>query len=180
MDEKEELQQSTPYSHEEFYNRYYVHRVAASSVVIKNEKILLVKEIRFGKYIWSLPGGLLEKGENIIDGVIREVKEETNIDIKPYGMIAVNNWAGKSIFRNDPYNQCGFLFILASSYQNGLPKPDGEEVIECDFYSIEECNDLKVHSSITNYYNIVLEKRFLPLSSANLINEIDYRITFRS
>ncbi|MFW6231154.1 MAG: NUDIX domain-containing protein [Nanoarchaeota archaeon] len=34
---------------------------------------------------WDFPGGKLEKDEDPIDGVIREVKEETNLDVKITG-----------------------------------------------------------------------------------------------
>ena len=61
MDKKEKLEQFTPFTHEEFYQRYYVHRIAASTIVLNTDKkILLVKEIRKCKYYWGLPGGLLE------------------------------------------------------------------------------------------------------------------------
>lgn len=50
-----------------------VHIVAALGYV-ENEKdeILLVKTRRDGQ--WVFPGGQVEVGENLIDGVIREIK----------------------------------------------------------------------------------------------------------
>lgn len=60
------------------------------SNLIVNEKnqVLLVKELKkesYGKL--NLPGGHLEFGEKIIDGVIRETIEEVGIDIKPNGIL---------------------------------------------------------------------------------------------
>ena len=40
---------------------------------------------------WSLPGGKLEWGESFEEGAIREVKEETDIDIKNPEVISVHN-----------------------------------------------------------------------------------------
>ncbi len=34
---------------------------------------------------WSLPGGALETGESLADGVRREVREETGLEIEPAG-----------------------------------------------------------------------------------------------
>jgi 8-oxo-dGTP diphosphatase len=36
---------------------------------------------------WSLPGGLLEVGEPLTDGVVREVREETGLIVEPVELI---------------------------------------------------------------------------------------------
>ena len=49
--------------------------LVVGAVLINEDKIVLIqegKEKSYGK--WNLPGGRLEKGEKIIDGVIREVE----------------------------------------------------------------------------------------------------------
>jgi len=43
------------------------------------QKILLVHHKKFGK--WLQPGGHIEKFENPVDAAIREIKEETGVDI---------------------------------------------------------------------------------------------------
>jgi len=51
-------------------------------VVLRGHDVLLVKRAhppRAGE--WSLPGGRLELGESLVDGVRREVREETGIEI---------------------------------------------------------------------------------------------------
>lgn len=39
--------------------------------------------------MWGLPGGAVELGERVEEAVIREVKEETGITVKPVELIAV-------------------------------------------------------------------------------------------
>lgn len=57
-----------------------VHIVAALGYVENDQdEMLLVKTRRDGE--WVFPGGQVEVGENLIDGVIREVKEESGIDV---------------------------------------------------------------------------------------------------
>jgi hypothetical protein len=54
---------------------------AASAVVLNHDgKILLHK--RKDNALWSLPGGAMELGESIEETIIREVKEETGLDVK--------------------------------------------------------------------------------------------------
>ncbi len=59
-------------------------------VVDENGRVLLVKrgsEPRKGH--WSIPGGLLELGELLVDGVTREVAEETGLTVKPEAIVEV-------------------------------------------------------------------------------------------
>ncbi|MFC0302191.1 NUDIX hydrolase [Virgibacillus soli] len=65
-----------------------VHIVAAGGFVENTKgEILLVKTRREGH--WVFPGGQVEVGENLIDGVIREVKEESGIDVKVSHLVGV-------------------------------------------------------------------------------------------
>ena len=50
-------------------------------LVIENDKILLVKHRKSNRQYWVLPGGRLEFGETFIDCGVRELKEETGLDI---------------------------------------------------------------------------------------------------
>ena len=54
------------------------------SVIIVNEKeeILLVQHRKANRYYWVLPGGRIEYGECFAECAVRELKEETNLDIK--------------------------------------------------------------------------------------------------
>lgn len=61
------------------------HQVGVGSVVIWNDKLLLVQEkngpLR-GKDVWKLPTGLSDPAEDICDSAVREVFEETGIRTK--------------------------------------------------------------------------------------------------
>nr|WP_197061216.1 NUDIX hydrolase [Colwellia psychrerythraea] len=50
-------------------------RKASRAIVLKGESILLLYTKRYHDY--SLPGGGIDKGESNIDGLVRELKEET-------------------------------------------------------------------------------------------------------
>ena len=56
--------------------------VGVGVVVIRNGRILLEKRKNEpGKGKWSIPGGLVELGEEVEQTVIREVKEETGLEV---------------------------------------------------------------------------------------------------
>lgn len=65
-------------------------RIGVGAVVFRGQEILLVKRGKPPfKGHWSIPGGGLEFGERLKDGVRREVMEETGIDINIRGLIGV-------------------------------------------------------------------------------------------
>ena len=73
------------YSVCDFMAREYPERpvVGVGAVIVRDGKALIVKrahEPRKGE--WSLPGGLLELGESLVDAVRREIKEETSLDVE--------------------------------------------------------------------------------------------------
>ncbi len=55
------------------------YRVVVKGIVKNTEgRILFVKE----RDNWDLPGGGLEHGEDILGGIVREFKEELNVDVR--------------------------------------------------------------------------------------------------
>lgn len=56
--------------------------VTTDAVVIQSGHILLVqRKASPGKGLWALPGGFLNPSEYLVDGVIRELREETKIKV---------------------------------------------------------------------------------------------------
>lgn len=57
--------------------------VGVGAIIVCNDKILLEKrKSEPGRGKWSVPGGLVELGESTEQAVIREVKEETGLDVE--------------------------------------------------------------------------------------------------
>jgi 8-oxo-dGTP diphosphatase len=64
--------------------------VGVGAVVIDGTKVLLVRRGQEPlKGEWSLPGGALELGETLQQGVVREVLEETGLVVVPGGIIEI-------------------------------------------------------------------------------------------
>ncbi len=65
------------------------HIVTGAGVVENDkEEILLVKTHHGG---WVFPGGQVEVGENVIDAVVREIKEESGINVTVKKLFAISS-----------------------------------------------------------------------------------------
>ncbi len=53
-----------------------------SVIIVEDEKILLVKHRKGNSLYWVLPGGRLEYGETFIDCAVRELQEETGLNVQ--------------------------------------------------------------------------------------------------
>jgi ADP-ribose pyrophosphatase YjhB (NUDIX family) len=62
--------------------------VGVGAVVVDDGRVLLVRRGNEPlKGHWTLPGGLLEVGEPLLNGVVREVREETGLTVEPVELI---------------------------------------------------------------------------------------------
>ena len=60
------------------------------ALIFENGKILLVERGKEPlKGYWSIPGGIVETGEKLVEGVRREVAEETGLNVDPYCMFEI-------------------------------------------------------------------------------------------
>lgn len=70
--------------------QFPTHIVAVFGIVENdNEEILLLKHRN--RNLWGFPGGQVEVGENLIDALLRETKEEGNMDIAVNKMFSVSS-----------------------------------------------------------------------------------------
>ncbi|KAI3686137.1 hypothetical protein L1987_79810 [Smallanthus sonchifolius] len=86
------------------------HRVGVGAIVLNDKRELLVVQekngIMRGRGIWKIPTGIVEEGEDISAGVIREVKEETGIDVEFVEVLAFRQWHKVFFGKSDLFFVC--------------------------------------------------------------------------
>jgi len=101
-------------------------KVSVSAVLIKDNKVLL--GLRNGKSnpgFWEFPGGKLEYRESPLSAVVRETKEETNLDVK-----ASKDLGYRNVLINDKHYLVLYYFVEmlndSEDYNNNEPDKHSE------------------------------------------------------
>lgn len=119
-----------------------MYTIGAFAIILDdNSKVLLC--LRTDKEVWNLPGGRVELGESPWAAVIREVKEETGLDVKIKSLLGVSSKPEKSDF--------AFLFLcLPVSGELTL----NNEAKDLRYFSVDEIpeNTLSKQVSIIKHY----------------------------
>jgi ADP-ribose pyrophosphatase YjhB (NUDIX family) len=134
---------------------------AVGAIVIDKGAILLVKRDREpAKGQWSLPGGRVERGESLREAVVREVREETGIDVDVEGLIGI----AERIVRDDD-GDIEFHYVIldyvAAARSNAVKA--GDDVSEVRWVPVGEMADMHLTAGLLEFLSDrgVLEGRRL-------------------
>ncbi|HOY67133.1 MAG TPA: NUDIX hydrolase [Candidatus Ozemobacteraceae bacterium] len=69
-------------------------RLCVRCLCLRNGRLLLIRHVSpaTGRDFWALPGGLVEKGESLVDAARRELVEETGLQGTPTGIAALQEF----------------------------------------------------------------------------------------
>lgn len=95
-----------------YKQRSTIVREAVRAIILKNNKIALVKSLKEKHY--KFPGGGIEIGESHIDTLIRETKEETGLivkadSVKECGFV---HEIRKSLYSDDAFEQISYYYFV--------------------------------------------------------------------
>lgn len=109
--------------------------MTSRAIILKENKILLIHRFKNGSEYFVIPGGHIKKTESEKEALIREIKEETNLDIK----INKYLWTLKNNFSNLEH-----VFFLVTEFLGDikLKGPELEKNCEENKY-ILEWHDIK-------------------------------------
>jgi ADP-ribose pyrophosphatase YjhB (NUDIX family) len=119
---------------------------AASAVVVDNAGRILLHRRTDNQY-WSIPGGAMQPGESIAETVVREVREETGIEVEVQKILGVySNPRHVSVYDDGEVRQQFSVCFLCRAVGGELRTSD--ESSEVRFVELTETEALEIHPSI--------------------------------
>jgi len=116
--------------------------VGATTLVFNNKNELLLN-LRCDTNNWGIPGGSKELNETLEECAIRELKEETNINVNDLELITV--LSGKDYYfkyPNEDELDCVIALYKVSNYAGELKINDGESR-ELKFFPLDNLPELE-------------------------------------
>jgi len=119
--------------------------IGVGGVIFQNDQVLLIKrgkEPALGQ--WSIPGGVVRVGETLKEAVVREVREETHLEVEVLALAKVI----ERIF-HEPDGRISYHYVLLDflcQIKNGELKADSDAQEAC-FVPLTELNNYNLTSA---------------------------------
>ncbi len=104
-------------------------RMGSAAVIMNDEgKVLLVKH-NYGRFNWELPGGYAEQYESLEETAVREVFEETGLQVRATGL--------SGLYYEPSSDMHHTVFVCTQEDAAARPDPDESEISECGYWSVD-------------------------------------------
>jgi ADP-ribose pyrophosphatase YjhB (NUDIX family) len=135
------------------------YRVSVEIILMHEDKILLTKrstEAVFAPGVWNVPAGKVKFNEIPAEAAIREVKEETNMDLEGLKEIHVRTFEGQTV--SEPIFRLIYTYVVNVSDQQLKNFQLNEEHSESRWVTREELHSKDFDSLLPAFRSILLEK----------------------
>jgi 8-oxo-dGTP pyrophosphatase MutT (NUDIX family) len=122
--------------------------VPSVTVAIRNNdgRILLIHKV--DNDLWALPGGGHDAGERIVDTAVREVREETGLEVEIIRLVGTYTDPRHVIAYDDGEVRQQFSLCYEGRWLGGEPHEDGTETKAVRWVQPSELDTLNIHPSM--------------------------------
>jgi ADP-ribose pyrophosphatase YjhB (NUDIX family) len=134
---------------------------AASAIVVNGDGHILLQRRRDND-LWALPGGVMQFGEQITQTAIREVKEETHLNVEVTGLVGIYSDPGHVIAYSDGEIRQEFNICFAARVVGNDGLQLSNESTEVRFVAPDALTFIEMHPSTRLRIDHYLERRSEP------------------
>jgi len=129
---------------------HFVNLAVGVVVLDEDDRVLLVGQHRYalGEQSWEIPEGGVPAGETPIDGMKRELREETGVEASEWRELV------RLHLSNSVTDEAGVLY-LARGLSHGRSQPEPTERIEVRWVDFDEALAMTVDGRITDAMSLV-------------------------
>lgn len=139
-----------------------ITRIAAYGLITDADRMLLCRissQLPDLAGAWTLPGGGLEFGEDPVDAMVREVREETGLIVRPGGLAGIDSlhleWGGRAFH--------SLRVIYFAEVTGGALRSEREGTTDlCAWHAIRETNSLPVVDLVQRGLTLLDERAAAP------------------
>ena len=121
--------------------------VPGGSAIVTNDQGEILLQRRSDSGLWALPGGTMAIGETLAGAVVREVREETGLEVEPMRIVGIYSDPKHVFAYEDGEVRQEFNICLACRLVGG-ELAVSEESREVRFFAPAEVDRLDMHPSI--------------------------------
>ncbi len=133
-------------------HKFVLLQDGAAAIIVNDEGEILLQS-RADRDLWGLPGGCQELGESFKETIIREIKEETNLDVKEEDLELIDIVSGKSRRNSYPNGDVvinNTALYLVKKYSGELKW--NEESKEIRFFDLDNFPEKQNDSDLVEIY----------------------------
>ncbi len=131
---------------------YPTAKVDVRAFVLEDERILMVRESADGK--WSLPGGWADIGFSPAETAVKEVKEETGLDVTAETLLAVFD---KKMHPHPPQPYYVYKIVIQCEVTGGTLLK-GFDLLDVDFFSISNLPELSEERILKSQIELLYQR----------------------
>lgn len=135
--------------------------VAASAVVTDDDGAVLLQR-RSDNDRWSVPGGAMELGESIAATAVREVREETGLEVEVVSLVGIYSDPRHVVAYDDGEVRQQFSICFACRVTGGA-LATSDESLEVRFFAWEDLDRLDIAAPIALRLRHFREQRAEPV-----------------
>ncbi|KAI3976849.1 hypothetical protein MKX01_008707 [Papaver californicum] len=140
-------------------------KVGVGVFIIKGNKTLMGRRrSSIGDSTFALPGGHLEFGESFEECALREVKEETGLDINNIEFVTITN----NIVLDEPKPSHYVIILMRAKLVDSQQEPQNLEPNKCDGWHWCKWDDENIPRPLFKPLQILVDRGFNPFSGEEI------------